>query len=134
MHENIKKSDNSMRLDKWLWCARFFKTRSLAVAAINGGKVSVNGERAKPSKLITTGDKINVRRESFRFDLTVLELATTRRSATGAASLYEESRKSITTREQLAAQIKANMSVFPRLKGRPTKRNRRELIKFRSKQ
>ena len=134
MPENIEKPADNMRLDKWLWCARFYKTRGLAADAINSGKVSVNNIRAKRAKLIHTDDQISIHRTPYRFDITVLALATARRSAVLAALLYEESRESISTREKLAVQLKADMAMFPRSKGRPTKRSRRELIRFKSKQ
>lgn len=134
MPENIEKPADNMRLDKWLWCARFYKTRGLAADAINSGKVSVNNKRAKRAKLIHAGDQISIRRTPYRFDITVLALASARSSAVLAALLYEESRESISTREKLAVQLKADMAMFPRVKGRPTKRNRRELIRFKSKQ
>ena len=134
MPENIEKPADSMRLDKWLWCARFYKTRGLAADAINSGKVSVNNIRAKRAKLIHAGDQISIHRTPYRFDIIVLALATARRSAVLAVLLYEESRESISTREKLAVQLKADMAMFPRSKGRPTKRSRRELIRFKSKQ
>lgn len=134
MPENIEKPADNMRLDKWLWCARFYKTRGLAADAINSGKVSVNNIRAKRAKLIHAGDQISIRRTPYCFDITVLALASARRSAVLAALLYEESRESISTREKLAMQLKADMAMFPGSKGRPTKRNRRELIRFKSKQ
>ena len=134
MPENIKIPADNMRLDKWLWCARFYKTRGLAADAINSGKVSVDNIRTKRAKLIHAGDQISIRRTPYRFDITVLALASARRSAVLAALLYEESRESISTREKLAVQLKADMAIFPRSKGRPTKRSRRELIRFKSKQ
>ena len=132
MHENIDFPVNHMRLDKWLWCSRFYKTRTLAANAIKGGKVHVNDERAKPAKLIHIGDKVNIRLGSFRFDITILALVTTRKSATLAALLYKESKESIAEREKLAIQMKVDAAIFSGLKGRPTKRSRRELIRFKA--
>jgi len=121
---------DSMRLDKWLWCARFFKTRGLACNAIKSGKIVVNNEKAKAAKLIQPGDSIKIRRGPYHFDITLLQLAKVRKSASEAALLFEESLTSISQREKLALQIKADAAFHPRTKGRPSKRDRRDLIKF----
>lgn len=123
------KTDN-MRIDKWLWCARFYKTRSLASDAIKGGKVLVNGDRVKPSKTIEAGDVLRIRKGAFHYEISVTQLAKGRKSAADASRLYEESTGSLQKREELAAQLKANTANTPRTRGRPTKRDRRELIKF----
>jgi ribosome-associated heat shock protein Hsp15 len=132
MPNNYEKTDTLIRLDKWLWCARFFKTRSIAAAALKTGKVSANGERAKPSKTIRPGDKLNIRKGPYHYVITVLDLAKSRRSATDAALLYEESSKSISERELLAAQLKAEAALTPTTKGRPSKKDRRSIIKFKN--
>jgi ribosome-associated heat shock protein Hsp15 len=119
-----------MRLDKWLWCARFFKTRGLACNAIKSGKIVVNNEKAKPAKLVQSGDSIKIRRGPYHFDITILQLTKVRKSAKEAALLYEESQMSISQREKLAIQIKADVALYPRTKGRPSKRDRRDLIKY----
>ena len=121
----------AVRLDKWLWAARFFKTRSLAAQAIGGGKVEVNGERAKRSKLLQVGDQVRVRHGAFEHHLVVRTLSEQRGPAPVAATLYEETAASRRAREVLAAQMR--LAKVPRFegKGRPTKRDRRDLEKFR---
>ncbi len=116
-----------VRLDKWLWAARFFKTRSLAARAIVGGKVQVNGRRAKRSALLQTGDRVRVRKGPVEFQLVVLRLSEQRRPAKEAAELYEETPESVTAREDLRSQRKAVPTFSFREKGRPTKKERREL-------
>ena len=117
-----------MRLDKWLWAARFFKTRALAVAAIEAGHATLNGERAKPAKLVRAGDAIVVRKAPFEHGILVKGLSDKRGPAAAAALLYEETAESRTRREALAAQMKAQPQ--PRFKGRPTKKTRREYEKW----
>jgi ribosome-associated heat shock protein Hsp15 len=117
-----------LRLDKWLWAARFFKTRALAVAAIEAGHATLNGERAKPAKLVKAGDSIVVRRAPFEHSIVVKGLSDKRGPAAAAALLYEETAESRTRREALAAQMKAQPQ--PRFKGRPTKKTRREYEKW----
>ena len=112
-----------MRVDKWLWCARFYKTRSLAVEAIESGRVQVNGERAKPAKDLKPGDELTVRRPPFEQVITVRELSERRGPASEAQKLYEEKPESRAKREAIAAELKANPP--PVLKGRPTKKDRR---------
>ena len=113
-----------MRLDKWLWAARFFKTRTLAVEAIAGGRVSVNGERAKPAKELRVGDAVAVRRPPFEFDVAVRALSDKRGPAAAAALLFEETAESRARRATLAAEMKAMPQ--PRFPGRPTKKTRRD--------
>ena len=130
MNKNISKQGNTMRLDKWLWCARFFKTRGQAANAIKTGKITVNDERSKPSKIIKPNDKVNIRRGPYHFIITISDLAHTRKSPDKAILLYHESQDSIKKRELLSSQFKIDATLYPRTKGRPSKRNRRELIKF----
>src|SRR5437870_3783039 len=113
-----------MRLDKWLWAARFFKTRALAVEAIEGGRVSVAGERVKPAKEIRPGDAVTIRRPPFEFAVTVKELSDKRGPASVAAMLYEETAESRARRATLTAEMKSMPQ--PRFKGRPTKKTRRD--------
>src|SRR5512144_2080131 len=96
-----------MRLDKWLWAARFFKTRTLAVEAITGGRVSVNDDRAKPAKEIKVGDKLAIRRPPFEHVVVVKALSDKRGSATIAAALFEETEESRARRTVLAAEMKS---------------------------
>jgi len=120
-----------VRLDKWLWAARFFKTRSLATEAVAGGKVDVNGERAKPSKPVKPGDEVRLRVGPYEHILIVRELGERRGPAAVAATLYEETAASRAERERLAAQLKMAPAAFVyEEKGRPTKKDRRDLARF----
>lgn len=119
-----------LRLDKWLWAARFFKTRALAADAIKGRKVSVNGVRAKPSKNIQAGDELRLRRGAFEYELTVLGVSAQRVSATMVSGLYREHPQSVARRESLVEQLRAEAADQP---GRPTKRNRRQIVRFTQK-
>ena len=124
-----------MRIDKWLWAARFFKTRSLASEAIGGGKVEVNGEAIKPAKTIQVGDAISVRLGAFEHIVHVRGLSDRRGPASVAALLYEETDESRLAREKLAEQHRLAPPAFVyEEKGRPTKRDRRELDRFRDDQ
>lgn len=123
---------DSMRLDKWLWAARFFKTRSLAAEAVSGGKVHVNGQRCKPSKEIKTGYKISVNKDSYYWDLTVVKLLGQRRPANEAALLYEESAESHAQRQQKIIEQREMKELFP-LQGidhKPNKKERRLIHRF----
>jgi ribosome-associated heat shock protein Hsp15 len=123
--------DDRVRIDKWLWAARFFKTRSLATDAVDGGKVEVNGERAKPSKLIKSGDEIRLRLGPYEHTLMVRALGERRGPASVAQTLYEETEASIQAREKLSTQLRLAPAAFVyEEKGRPTKKDRRELSKF----
>ena len=117
-----------MRLDKWLWAARFFKTRTLAVEAVEGGRVSVNGDRAKPAKELRIGDTLSIRRPPFEHVVRVRELSDKRGSAAVAAALFEETEESRARRTVLAAEMKSLPQ--PRFKGRPTKKTRRDYEKW----
>jgi ribosome-associated heat shock protein Hsp15 len=121
-----------VRVDKWLWAARFYKTRSLATEAVTGGKVEVNGERAKPAKLLRPGDEVRCRQGPYEYVLVVRGLAERRGPARIAALLYEERPESRAARERQAEQLKLGASAWTyEDKGRPTKRDRRELDRFR---
>ena len=122
--------DEPIRLDKWLWAARFFKTRALAAEAVTGGKVEVNGERAKPSRIVRTGDQLCVRRGTFEWTVTVKDVSRLRGPAPQAQLLYEESDESRHKREAAAAQIRLERGVEYEFSGRPTKRDRRAIAKF----
>lgn len=121
-----------IRLDKWLWCTRFYKTRSISTAALKTGKVMINGDRAKPSKIVKPGDMLNIRKGPYLYAITVLSIAKSRKSSIDASLLYEESPESIKQRELLASQLKAEAAMSPSSKGRPSKKDRRSIIKFRS--
>lgn len=121
----------SVRIDKWLWAARFFKTRSAATEAVAGGKVELNGERAKPAKLVTPGDEIRLRLGPYEHILIVRELGERRGPASVAQAMYEETEASRAERERLAAQLRMAPAMFVyEEKGRPTKKDRRDLAKF----
>jgi len=123
-------SDDSQRLDKWLWAARFYKTRSLAVEAINGGKVHLNKNRVKPSRTIRPDDILTISKPPYEHVITVQGLAKQRRPAPEAQMLYQESAESIAKREKLREEIKNQPLGFRHEKGRPSKRDRRHIIKF----
>jgi ribosome-associated heat shock protein Hsp15 len=120
----------SVRLDKWLWAARFYKTRPLAVSAIEGGRVQVNGDRVKRAKLIKRGDRVRIRLGPYEYYLDVQELSERRGSATIAAKLYAESSESLAAREKLAFQLKNAEPATFRTKGRPSKKERRDIEKW----
>jgi ribosome-associated heat shock protein Hsp15 len=123
-----------VRLDKWLWAARFFKTRALAVEAIDGGKVQVHGERVKRAKQIQMGDMISIRLGPYEHVVEVRGLSERRGPATEAVLLYTETIESLKQRERVAFQLKAAHALFvPETNERPTKRDRRRLEDFRKK-
>lgn len=119
-----------MRLDKWLWAARFFKTRSLAQAAVAGGKVKVGGERVKPAKEVSVGDGLAVRIGEFEWTVTVKALSDKRGPAQAARKLYEEDEASRARRTAQVADRRAHAAVWGERKGRPTKRDRRALDRW----
>ena len=118
---------DQVRLDRWLWAARFFKTRALAAAAVAGGKVQVNGVRAKPAKLLRAGDAVRVRVAPFEWLVTVRALSERRGPPKAALALYEESPEGRAARERLAEQLKMAPAPAYQGKGRPTKKERREI-------
>lgn len=124
--------DHKVRIDKWLWAARFFKTRSLAVEAIGGGKILVNDDRPKPAKLIGLGDEVRVRLGPYEHVVIVRGLSERRGPASVAATLYEETPASLAIRARLSEQLRMAPPAFVfEEKGRPTKRDRREIDRFR---
>ena len=130
---STERDDGRTRLDKWLWAARFFKTRSLAVQAIEGGKVELNGERAKRSKGVQPGDTLRVRLGQFEHEVVVRALSERRGPAAEAATLYEETEASRAARERLAIQLRSITHDFTYEKGRPSKKDRRDLHRFRGR-
>ena len=120
-----------MRIDKWLWAARFFKTRSLAQAAVAGGKVKANGERVKAAKEIAPGDRLALRIGEFEWLITIRALSNQRGSAETARKLYEEDEASRAQRLAQVADRRAHASVWGERKGRPTKRVRRQMERWR---
>jgi ribosome-associated heat shock protein Hsp15 len=121
-----------VRLDKWLWAARFFKTRALAADAVDGGKVDVNDTRAKRAKMIQVGDEIRVRQTPFEHVVHVRGLSERRGPASVAATLYEETAESKARRERLVTQIRS-MPSDDWESGRPTKRDRRDIDRLRGR-
>ena len=121
---------DKLRLDKWLWAARFFKTRSLAKQAIEGGKVQLAGQRVKVSKEISVGDTLSIRQGWDEKEVTVLALSDQRRGAPEAGRLYRESVESIEKRESHAAARRAAGGMLERPDRRPTKRQRRQIHRF----
>lgn len=118
------------RLDKWLWAARFFKTRSRAQQAVAAGRVKVNGERAKPARELRVGDAVSVKRESFDWSITIKDLSEKRGAAETARKLYEEDAASRVERERRIDLRGWGTEPVAALKGRPTKRDRRLLEKL----
>ncbi len=121
-----------MRIDKWLWAARFFKTRSLAAQAVDSGKVHWNGERCKPAREIRVGDGLRVRTGETEWEVAVRALSDKRGPASVAQTLYEETAESKTRREEQAAMRKLAGEPARDIKGRPTKRDRRQLSNWRA--
>ncbi len=122
--------EHHVRLDKWLWAARFFKHRNLAQEAIAGGHVHLNGRRVKPAHVIKIGDTLEITKANTTFTITVKDLADKRGSATQAALLYLESEESIKKREQSAEMRKLLEASSPRPAKRPDKKQRRHIIRF----
>ena len=123
-------SNTGVRLDKWLWAARFYKTRALAAEAVGGGKVEVNGRAAKRSRVLEVGDRVRIRQPPFEHQIVVRLLSERRGPAAEAATLYEETPASREARERVAAQIRAERQVYTPAKGRPTKKDRRDLARL----
>jgi ribosome-associated heat shock protein Hsp15 len=125
--------DEKVRLDKWLWAARFFKTRALAAEAVAGGKVQVNGDRPKRARPVQTGDEVRVRLGPYEHVVVVRALSARRGPASAAADLYEERPESRVAREAMTQQLKVLHAPFVPEKGRPTKRDRREIERLRGR-
>jgi ribosome-associated heat shock protein Hsp15 len=124
-------SSARVRIDKWLWAARFYKTRSSAQQAIEGGKVKLNGERTKPAKDLAAGDRLSINIGACEWAITVLQLSAQRGPATIARALYEESAESRAKRESETARRRERFEPASVRKGRPTKRERREIDRWR---
>lgn len=124
---------DSVRLDKWLWAARFFKTRSMAQAAIKGGHVEIDGHRAKPSRLVRTGDRLRITKAELLFEIDVLELSERRLSAPLARELYQEDEASLKAREEKLEQQRLLRAEDGGPEGRPDKRQRRQIHRLQGK-
>ncbi len=131
MNNLDKKSDlQKCRLDKWLWAARFYKTRSIAADAVESGKVRVDEDRAKPAKEVKIGMSINIRNKDFEIECEVMALSSIRRGAPDAALLYAETAASKHKRDNAKITREADHAVRERGAGRPTKRQLRDIKKF----
>ncbi len=119
--------DNSVRLDKWLWAARFFKTRSLATTAVDNGRVRVAEERVKPARLLKTGELLQIDNGATCWEVLVLALSEVRGPASVAQTLYAETEASVLARQQEAEQRKYYREPAASIKGRPTRRERRKM-------
>ncbi len=126
----MEPSVDKVRLDRWLWAARFYKTRSVAADAIDGGKVQVNGTRVKRSKLIEVGDRLRIRKPPYELVVGVVQLSEHRGPAKVAQTLYEETPESVAAREKLRTQLKHQPATSYEGKGRPTKKDRRLIDRF----
>ena len=122
--------DDKCRLDKWLWAARFFKTRSLSADAVDSGKVRVDSDRAKPAKEVKIGALINIRNKDFELEVQVTGLSNIRRGAPEAALLFAETEASKQKRDNAKITRETDHAVRERGAGRPTKRQLREIKKF----
>ena len=121
------------RIDKWLWAARFYKTRSLAAAAVKGGKVRINGGRAKPSRMVKHGDQLHITRGDLSFDLTIEFISDKRGPAKQAVQLYTESEESVRKRELLVDEKRLERKAAAQYGGRPDKQGRRNLRRLQGK-
>ena len=125
-----EESSAQMRLDKWLWAARFFKTRAVAAEAVGGGKIEINGERAKPSRIVRPGDRLYIRRGPFEWTVVVKDISRLRGPAPQAQGLYEETEESARQRAATAAQLKRERPPAFAPSTRPSKRDRRVIARF----
>jgi ribosome-associated heat shock protein Hsp15 len=128
--DSMSPEADRVRIDKWLWAARFFKTRALASEAVDGGKVHVNGDRVKSARALKPGDRLEIRRGQEELEVVVRSLSEQRGPAAAAQALYEETEASVAKRRALAEQHRALAAAMPRFEGRPDKRSRRALAKF----
>lgn len=126
----MENDGDKCRLDKWLWAARFFKTRSLATAAIETGKVHLDGDRIKPAKEVHLGQIIHIRNRDFEIEISVIGLSNIRRGAPEAVLLYAETQASISKRENAKVTGEGEHAIRDRGAGRPTKRQQRDIKKF----
>jgi ribosome-associated heat shock protein Hsp15 len=130
MRASVAVSQENVRLDKWLWAARFFKTRALAAGAVSAGKVHSAGQSVKPSRGVKIGDCFEIRRGYECFGIVVTQLSERRGSATAAQLLYRETASSVDKRKGEAEQRRLAMMARPRSEGRPDKKQRRQIRRF----
>lgn len=125
-----KEQPTETRIEKWLWAARFFKTRSLAAAAVKSGKVRINSNRVKPSRMVSIDDQLIILRGDFSFAISITEIAEKRVSAKQAQILYNESEQSIRQREELVETKRIERKASADYGGRPDKKQRRDLLRL----
>lgn len=125
-----EKQEQAVRLDKWLWAARFYKTRALAREMIEGGKVHYNGQRSKPGKVVELNAVLTLRQGNDDRTVLIVGISEQRRPANEASALYEETQESIEKREKVALARKMNALTMPHPDRRPDKKERRDLMKF----
>lgn len=130
--KKAKDENSSTRLDKWLWAARFYKTRAIAKQMIDGGKVFYNGQRTKSGKVVALNDIIKIRQGFDEKEITVIALADRRRDATFAQTLYQETPKSIESREKNALARQQGILLSPASDSKPDKKQRRQIIQFKT--
>ncbi len=130
MVDNSENSSGTVRLDKWLWFARFYKTRGLAMEAIKAGKVKLAGNRLKPAKTVRPGEVYTLRIDPYSWTVTVVATGARRGPAAEAVLLYQESAESREARALLSEQLKINNRLLPQTEGRPSKRDRRQIVRF----
>jgi len=123
----------SIRLDKWLWAARFYKYRRLATDAINGGKIHVNGQRSKPGKDVKIGTTIKISKDQFTWEITVAGINTQRRPAKEAVLLYNETQESYARRQEMVARLCEEKRLYPATRGKPNKKDRRLIHRFKER-
>jgi ribosome-associated heat shock protein Hsp15 len=127
---DLSQNNEGIRLDRWLWAARFFKTRALAAEAVAGGKVEINGVRPKPSRILRPGDRLSVRRGPCEWSVIVEAVTAQRGPASRAQLLYRETEESVRKREAVSAQLKFERGPEFDLPGRPSKKDRRAMARF----
>jgi ribosome-associated heat shock protein Hsp15 len=123
----------TLRIDRWLWCTRLFKSRSMAAEAVAGGKVHVNGRRVKPAQALRVGDRVTITRTGFEFECEVLKLPDRRGSAPLAQACYAETEQARAAREKFSEQSRLAAAFAPRSLERPDKHARRELRRLRGR-
>jgi len=119
--------DDALRLDRWLWFTRFYKTRTAATAAVQGGHVRINDERARAATRVRVGDEILLVRQQLTYEFTVVDMPVRRGPATEARACYQEAPESIERRKQMVADLKSDRQQMPMTRGKPDKRTRRQL-------
>ena len=125
-----QENNQDTRIDKWLWAARFFKTRGLAAEAVSGGKVEINDARPKPSRMVRAGDQLTIRRGPYQWIVIVKAVSKLRGPASQAQALYEETEESVRRRAAVAAQMKLERPPEFDSPGRPSKKDRRAMARF----